>query len=200
MALIQDLPLVFLYPLLAGLLICVLSILSMLIGGFPLGDAVADVIDGTAPGDLLGWLNLGRVPFSIILILMTVSFGVTGMLITQVIPAMPVWIGVILAVPVAVVVTKLAGNGIARIMPQDATTAVSTLSLVGKVGRVSRGPLDSGAPGIVRVADEHGEFHNLAARPADAAAVIPERADIVVVAPNEKEKGVFFVMPFDTGA
>jgi len=100
----------YLYPLLAGLSLGVLQIVVYFAGSVSLGDSVADIIDGTSVGELFDWLNFGRVPFSILGMLLLTSFGATGMLLDGTIPALPAWTYAIVAAPVAVGVTKLVGK------------------------------------------------------------------------------------------
>lgn len=187
----------YLYPLAAGLLIGLLQIALFFVGHLPLSDAIEHAFEGTALSEAFDWLNLGRVPFAILLMLLLVTFGAIGIALSGLIPGLPAWSFAIVAVPGAVLATKGIGNAIASAIPRDETYAVTADEFVGLEGLVTLGPLDDGPAGSVTVRDRHGEVHTLRARPADQGTMIEQGARIVVVARDETHKGrVFFVMPF----
>jgi hypothetical protein len=188
---------IYLYPLAAGLLVGLLQIALFFVGHLPVSDAIEHAFEGTALGDAFDWLNLGRVPFSILLMLLLVTFGAIGIVLSGLLPMLPAWSLAIVAVPGAVLSTKAIGNAIARVIPHDETYAVTAEEFVGLEGTVTLGPLDDGLAGSVTVRDRHGEVHTLRARPVDRGAAIEKGARIVVVARDETHKGrVFLVMPF----
>ncbi|WP_442578467.1 OB-fold-containig protein [Mesorhizobium sp. ASY16-5R] len=191
-----DAPALYFYPLLAGLLLGVFQIVVFFAGSLSFGDSIADLLDGTSIGELFDWLNLGRVPISIIGMLLLVTFGAVGILLSDTLPLIPDWAYAFAAAPAAIGVTKVLGNGIARLIPQDESYAVSRGDLVGRTGVVTLGPLDDGHPGNVRVRDTHGDLHTIRARPADAGTVIEKGAEVVVVSGGDAPGRVFLVMPF----
>ncbi|MEQ1953086.1 OB-fold-containig protein [Mesorhizobium yinganensis] len=195
-----DAPALYLYPLLAGLLLGVVQIVVYFAGSVSLGDSLADLLDGTSVGELFDWLNLGRVPVSIIGMLLLVTFGAVGILLSDTLPLVPNWAYAFAAAPAAVGVTKLVGNGLARLIPQDESYAVNLGDLVGRRGVVTLGPLDDGHPGNVRVRDGHGELHTIRARPADQGTIIDKGAEVVVVSGGDGPGRVFLVMPFGAGS
>jgi membrane protein implicated in regulation of membrane protease activity len=191
-----DVPALYLYPLLAGLLLGVVQIVVFFAGSVSFGDSIADLLDGTSVGELFDWLNLGRVPLAILGMLLLVTFGAVGILLLGSLPLMPDWVYAFAAAPAAVGVTKLVGNGLARLIPQDESYAVKSGELVGHRGVVTLGPLDDGDPGNVRVRDRHGELHTIRARPVDAGTVIEKGTEVVVVSGGDPPGRVFLVMPF----
>jgi membrane protein implicated in regulation of membrane protease activity len=186
----------YLYPLLAGLCLGVLQIVVYFAGSVSLGDSVADMIDGTSIGELFDWLNFGRVPFSILGMLLLTTFGATGMLVDGTVPGLPAWAYLVVAVPASVTVTKLVGNGIAKVLPRDESYAVTREHMIGRRGVVTLGPLDDGVPGAIRVRDEHGDLHTIKARPADEGSVIQKGAEVVVVSAAPGSDRIFLVIPF----
>lgn len=190
-----NVPGLFLYPLLAGLFLGLLQIVVFFLGSASFGDTITDMLDGTTVGEMFDWLNLGKAPFSIISMLLLVSFGMAGMALMAIMPVMPAWAATFGAAPAAVAVTKLAGDGLARFMPKEETYAVASADLIGRTGVVTLGPLDDGPPGNVRVRDQHGELHTIRARPADAGTSIEKGAEVVVV--SQDKGSVFKVMRFD---
>lgn len=192
-------PALYLYPLLAGLLLGVVQIAVFFTGNLSFGDSIADLLDGTSVGELFDWLNIGKVPISIIGMLLLVTFGMVGVLLSGSLPLVPNWAYAAVAAPTALVVTKYVGNGIARLVPREESYAVKRSDLIGLRGVVTLGPLDDGDPGNVRVRDKHGELHVVRARPADPGSVIQKGEEVVVVAGGEPPTQVFLVMPFYAG-
>lgn len=196
----SDAPALYLYPLLAGLCLGVLQIVVFFAGSVSFGDALTDMLDGTDVGDLFDWLNIGRVPISILGMLLLVSFGAVGIALSGLLPFLPAWTYAFVAAPAAIGVTKFVGNGIASVLPRDESYAIVRNQLVGRRGVVTLGPLDDGPPGNVRVRDRHGELHTIRALPADPGTSITHGAQVVVVAEEEGRSGVFRVMPFSEEA
>lgn len=202
MADIFHAPALYLYPLLAGLLLGALQILMFFVGGH-FGEhgggghgAFEHFLDATHLGEVFDWLNFGRVPFAILVMLLLVTFGMVGIMLWQILPALPVWSFAFAAAPAAVGVTKIMGGWIAHLLPQDESYAVNRDNLIGRRGVVTLGPLDDGPPGQIRVRDQHGELHNLRAAPADAGMAIEKGVEVVVIARAEGEANVYLVMPF----
>lgn len=193
-----DAPALYLYPLLAGLFLGVVQIVVFFAGSVSFGDAITDLLDGTSLGDLFDWLNLGRVPIAILGMLLLVTFGAVGILLSDSLPLVPNWAYAVVAAPAAVGVTKLVGNGLARLIPQDESYAVNHGDLIGRRGVVTLGPLDDGRPGNVRVRDAHGELHTIRARPADTGTVIEKGVEVVVISGGDSRDRIFLVMPFST--
>lgn len=196
-------PALYLYPLLAGLLLGVLQIVLFFVGAAQLGHGtdggIADMFEGSHLGEVFDWLNVGRVPFSIFAMLLLVVFGAAGIALFQLLPGLPAWSYAIGAAPASVLVTKYVGGWIARVLPQDESYAVGPGQLIGRRGIVTLGPLDDGPPGSVRVRDEHGELHTIRARPADAGRQIEKGAEVVVVEAVPQPGRVYLVMPFEEG-
>lgn len=202
MAEILHAPALYLYPLLAGLLLGVLQIVLFFVGAGHFDHAggghgaFEHVLETLHLDEAFDWLNFGRVPFSILLLLLLVTFGMVGIMLWQIVPVLPVWSYAIGAVPASIAVTKITGGWIAYLLPRDESYAVNRDGLVGRRGVVTLGPLDDGPPGNVLVRDQHGELHTLRARPADAGRRIEKGAEIVVVEAASGQANVYLVMPF----
>lgn len=121
------------------------------------GDAVAGPFD-----KLLGWMSFGRVPLLVLLVLFLAGFAFTGLALNLIVrQLLGFWVPTLIAVIVAFVITvpmvRLLGAGVARLIPQDQTFAVSFESLVGRVATVVSGTARPGYPAQARVANEHGQ-------------------------------------------
>jgi hypothetical protein len=129
-------------------------VLMLMIGaveavGLGVGAAGVDAgpdLDGDA--DLLGWLGVGRIPLLMLIVVLLALFGMIGIAGQQ-----------------------IAARGLARIMPQDETTAVSLEELVGLRATVVVGTARQGSPARASVRDRHGLTHYVMAEPTDAQSV-----------------------------
>ncbi len=120
-----------------------------------------DVHDGLFD-KLLGWLSFGRVPALVLLVLFLASFALTGFALNLVVRQLfgfwvPPSIAAILAFLITLPVVRVAGAGVARLVPQDQTYAVSFDSLVGRVATVVNGTARVGYPAQAKVPNEHGQ-------------------------------------------
>ena len=111
---------------------------------------------------LLGWLHVGRVPFLVLVVLFLAGFAITGFALNMVTQRFfGFWTPTIVSVPAAFFATlpivRILGAGLARIIPQDQTYAVSFESLVGRVATIVGGTARRGYPAQARVPNEHGQ-------------------------------------------
>lgn len=111
---------------------------------------------------LLGWLHVGRVPALVLLILFLTGFAVTGFGLNMVAHHMlGVWVTPIVAVPLAffaaLPIVRILGAGLARLIPQDQTYAVSFDSLIGRIATIVNGTARRGYPAQAKVVNEHGQ-------------------------------------------
>jgi hypothetical protein len=149
-----------------------IELLTTLVGfsiGELVGSDVAVEADGhDALGGLFLWINAGRLPLLILLILAFGVFSIEGFLLQGIAhavgTAIPVSIATLAAIAGSIPVIRTTSRGIARIIPRDETYAVSDADFVGKIAMVSVGPLDQGLPGRVRLKDVFGNWHTVSAR------------------------------------
>jgi membrane protein implicated in regulation of membrane protease activity len=176
---------------LLGLLVIeVVSLLAGLSAGSILDKAIdldADA-DGEASGWLsgaLGWLNAGRVPVLVLLMLLLAGFAATGYLVQGIAGSLAAPLPVVIAAGVAIVaalpVARQGSRLVARLVPQDETYAVENADLVGRVAEVTLGPLDEGRPGRIKVLDAHGNWHFLPARAAPGTGPFATGAPVLLV-------------------
>jgi hypothetical protein len=158
-------------------------------GGLALGEGA----DGIGLGDanvetpsLLSWINVGRLPLLMLIVVFLFSFGMTGLIgqriVTAVLGVPAPWL---LAVPAALMValpfTRLFGRVLARIMPMDETSAVSRESLVGRVAVIVTGDARTGSAAQGRVRDAHGQAHYVMVEPDNAHDVFMEGGSVLIV-------------------
>jgi hypothetical protein len=156
-----------------------ISLLLMLLLGaveaLGLGGSALDLdLDGGVVADGLAWLNVGRLPLLIILIVFLTSFGLSGLLLQQGAlmlfgAPLPWFAAVPAAVAAGLPATRLLARGMARIMPRDETTAVEIDSLLGRRARIVIGTAMRGSPARAKVEDRFGQAHFVMVEPVDDA-------------------------------
>ena len=167
----------------------VIELLTTLVG-FSFGELVGkDVALESDSHNILGgaflWLNSGRLPLLILLVLALGVFSIEGFLLQGIAhvvgTTVPVSIAALVALAGSIPVIRTASRGIARIIPRDETYAVSDADFVGKVAVVAIGPLDQGLPGRVRLKDVFGNWHSVPARADASSAALPVGASVLLV-------------------
>lgn len=153
-----------------------------------------EAAEGLSPAALLSWINLGRVPFLILLILGLATFSLAGLILQGLAAALVAPLPALAAVPLAAAATlpalRFTTRTVARLIPRDESYAVTADDLIGATAEVTLGPLDQGLPGQVQARDRHGNVHFLRARAAPEAApmatgvrvLLVDRVDAVYVA------------------
>ena len=148
------------------LLIAIIEGLAMLVGG-SLSESLQDLLpdpDVHGPLDsVLDWLYIGRVPLLILLVLFLAGFAIIGFGLNMIaFRFVGAWVPMIISVPAAFIATlafvRIVGGGIARLIPQDQTFAVSFDSLIGRVGTIVNGTARPGYPAQAKVPNEHGQM------------------------------------------
>lgn len=165
-------------------------VLMLLIGGLKaagLGDLDTDSDLGDAASDgLLALLGLGRLPLLLWLALFLMIFGVIGYAGQQFWQALTgslasAWLAGPVAAAVALPLTGTGSRLLARIMPQDETTAVAVDSLVGRFATIQTGTARPGSPARARVTDVHGHPHYVMVEPDNADQILHEGEKILLV-------------------
>jgi hypothetical protein len=131
------------------------------------------------------WINAGRIPLLILIMLALGVFSIEGFLLQGIAHAIgttvPVSIAALAAFAGSIPVIRVTSRALARIIPRDETYAVSDTDFVGKVAEVSVGPLDQGLPGRVRLKDVFGNWHTVAARASTGSEALPVGASVLLV-------------------
>jgi hypothetical protein len=112
--------------------------------------------------NVLGWLHVGRVPVLVLVVLFLAGFALTGFGLNLVARQfLGTWLPPLISVPLACFATlpivRILGAGLARLIPQEQTYAVSFESLVGRAATIVNGTAKQGYPAQARVANEHGQ-------------------------------------------
>ncbi|WP_232630812.1 OB-fold-containig protein [Methylobacterium sp. Leaf118] len=156
----------------------------------------ADAQAGASPAALMSWINLGRVPFLILLILGLAAFALAGFVLqglaAALVAPLPAALAVLLAGAATVPALRVSTRAVARLIPRDESYVVSADDLIGVTAEVTLGPLDQGLPGQVRAVDRHGNTHFLRARAAPDAPAMESGARVLIV---DRAEAVYVAVP-----
>lgn len=154
------------------------------------GDAEAEADAGP-----LDWLNRGRVPLSVLLIVFLGLFSAAGFavqaLASALVGPLPVLGAAAVAAGAALITTGEASRLVGKILPREESYVAHADDLIGRVGVVTLGPLGGAHVGRARVTDSHGNVHFPLVRPASPGDAIPEGAEVTLVS---RQGGEFFVV------
>ena len=159
-------------------------------------DADADGLDAVGPSALsqfLGWLCFGRVPALIWLVGFLTIFGLTGLLMQRVLVGvgvglLPAWIAWAPALAAALPPTRLMGLGLSKLVPNDESSAVSSVSFIGRTATITLGVAKRGKPAQARLTDQHGQTHYVMLEPDLEGDEFPAGSDVILV---RKQGGQF---------
>jgi Inner membrane protein YqiJ, N-terminal/Inner membrane protein YqiJ, OB-fold len=136
-------------------------------------------------GGLFLWINAGRLPLLILIILALGVFSIAGFFLQGLAHgvgiSIPVAIAALAAAALSLPAIRVTSRSIARVIPRDETYAVDETDFIGHVAEVSVGPLDQGLPGRVRLKDVFGNWHSLVARASPDSMPLPVGASVLLV-------------------
>ena len=164
-------------------------VLMLMIGAAELAGLGSSLVpDADAPADpsLLQWLNLGRLPLLMLIVVFLLSFGLLGLMGQRLVAALfgqpaPWFLAAPLALAAALPATRSAGRLFARYLPTEETTAVDRDTLVGRMAVVVTGQAAAGSPAQARARDVHGQPHYIMVEPDTPEEVFAEGETVVLV-------------------
>ena len=113
---------------------------------------------------VLGWLYFKQIPFLVWLLLVLGNFGIIGLTFNYTL-SLPM----IITLPITLVLTllssRLLARGIAKIIPNNETSASSNLSFVGKLATITVGTASQGNPAEAVLHDEFNQKHYVMVEP-----------------------------------
>ena len=155
----------------------------------------AEAASSNLVGQALGWLNVGRVPFLVLLITFLAGFAVIGLgaqlFAATVVGLIPAMIAAPAAAFLALPVTRTASRLLGHIVPREETYAVSEAQFVGLVATVTLGPVEAGNPGKAKLTDPHGNVHFVRVRAANRGARFETGSEVLLV---KRDSSVFEVI------
>jgi hypothetical protein len=152
----------------------VLMLLLGVVEALGLGSSALDLdLDDIGPlGAGLDWLNVGRLPVLIVLVVFLATFGLAGLLIQfgallLAGDTLPWFAALPVTVLAAVPTTRWLSAGLAHVLPRDETTAVHIDTLLGRRARIVVGTAQRGNPARAKVEDIFGQPHFVMVEPVD---------------------------------
>ncbi len=114
-------------------------------------------------GTAWDWLNAGRVPLLVLVMIMLAAFGSLGYMIQGIahgaIGWLPASLAVLPALVVTIPVTRKVSLLVSKVVPRDETYVVEAGGLIGQTGIIVTGPLAADTIARVKVKDTHGNHH-----------------------------------------
>lgn len=183
----ENLPFGVAFALIVG--VALLEGLGLMLAHSPsnmLDDWLPDIDHDSGLDKVLGWLHLGRVPSLVLLLLFLIGYAVFGYSLQLVMRGLvghylPAWLAGLAAVPAGLATVRALGALVAHIVPRDESSAVSELSLLGRVAVVSAGLARQGLAAQARVRDEHGRTHFVLVEPDLADENFEEGSELLLV-------------------
>lgn len=172
--------------------------LSGFLFGADIGGLLGDLdlpdpgLDGAAGVDLgfvtsfLYWLNIGRVPIIILIVLFMAAFVIMGYLLQLLVLGfggflLPGYLASLAAVLLSVPLVRVSGRAFGRIIPRDESEAVSQTELVGSRAVIPLGIAKAGYPAQARVCDRFGTTHYMMVEPDNPVEELPSGVDLLLV-------------------
>lgn len=160
-------------------------------------DTDVDVSGAGVMGAITTLLGLGRVPFLIWLIVFLFLFAAIGLGIQNLAGnltggPLPGWLAAVLSAGATLPLTATLVRPLARILPQDETSAVGLDSLVGRRGTISTGRASRDNAARTKVYDRHGHAHYVMVEPHEDASEMHEGDEVLIV---RREGQLFYGTP-----
>ena len=118
----------------------------------------------------LDWLYIGRVPLLIWLIIFLTLYGLSGLILQSVLfqwtgQYITAWIMAPACLFLSMPLVRYSAMLIARILPQDETTAIYSDELIGRTATIILGVATLNSPAEAKVQDQHGLTHYILVEP-----------------------------------
>ncbi|WP_299200395.1 YqiJ family protein [uncultured Amphritea sp.] len=173
------------------------SILEALLPDLSVDVGAADIPDSGIISRILGWFYVGQVPFLVLLIIVLTYFGLAGLLVQSMFRTLTgqllySWLAIVPATLLTLPLTRVSAKGIARILPQDESEAVSSDSFIGRVALITTGTARVGSPAQAKVKDQHGQTHYLMVEPDKNQPDQPQGSQVLII---KQQQNTFIVIP-----
>jgi hypothetical protein len=119
---------------------------------------------------LLSWLRIGEVPAIMLLVIFLTAFGLIGLGIQSTANEvlgrlLPGALASVPAVLLGLVIVRIFGAILGKIIPKDETEAVSEKSFIGRIAVITLGSAKPGSPAEAKLRDKHGQTHYIMVEP-----------------------------------
>lgn len=119
---------------------------------------------------LLDWLFIGRVPLLVWLIIFLTLYSLSGFILQSILQTWTgsywsAWIMAPLCLVLSMPMIRYSAMLIAKILPQDETTAIYSEELIGRTALIILGEAKVNSPAQARVQDQFGQTHYVLVEP-----------------------------------
>ncbi|MBF0224463.1 MAG: YqiJ family protein [Desulfobacterales bacterium] len=158
-------------------------------------DTDIDGLDGFFP-DVLCWLNFGKVPFLVILVIFLFGFGLSGFILQNISLSfaghlLSGWIASIPSFGCSILLVKFGGSAIAKFVPKEETEAVSIESFIGKPAIIVTGTAKYGNPAQAKLKDTYGKTHYILVQPEKEGEIFETGTEVLIIMRN---KHIFYAI------
>lgn len=176
-----------------------ISLFSLFDDWFDLDGATS--IEGASGffSSLLGWLCLGRLPLLIWMVLALVSFAIAGyscnylsLIVTN--SLLPGWLATLLALLLVPFACHYIGAPLARVFPNQISSAISVDALSGHVATITIGKATQGNPAEAVVTDAFQQKHYVMVEPDASDQVFTAGTQVILL---EREGRKWTAMAYD---
>jgi hypothetical protein len=163
------------------------------------GDAQAPAGNHSFHMLALSWLGVGRVPLTLIVIVLLLTWGASGFVTNTLLRPHEGWQAARVSLPIALAVSMFITRGIVmfmgRFVPLNETYAVRRGELVGCIGEAMYGINEIFGLAVVR--DQRGDLHQVLCRVGAGVAPVEKGTKVKLVAYGAKDR-TFFVRQVET--
>ena len=130
------------------------------------------------------------VPVLMLIVIFLTSFGIVGLSIQAMIVNSfgGFWSQWLIAIPtlvIALYMLNLIGGWIAKILPKDETSSISSHELVGHIATITLGKATKGSPAEAKTQDQHGQTHYFMVEPNSEKVTFTQGQKVLIVAQND---------------
>lgn len=135
---------------------------------------------------LLGWLCLNRLPLLVWAVLFLTSFSIAGYSYNYVMLSnssieLPTFIASVFALTAAVLSTRWIGRPLAKVMPKNETSAVSSDSFSGLIAKITIGTAKQDSPAEAVLVDQFNQKHYVLVAPENSDDEFTQTEQVVLV-------------------
>ena len=145
---------------------------------------------------VFSWLNIGKVPVMVLLVIFLTCFGLIGLFVQAIahgslgmyMPALVVSVG---AFATSMPVVRTCSAGLSKVMPKDETTAISSDELIGRMAVITTGKAASKSPAQAKVKDAHDQQHYIMLEPDEDGHIFEQGEKLLLV---RREGHIFYAI------
>ena len=141
---------------------------------------------GTSLGHLLSWINVGRVPLMVLLIIFLTIFALLGYTLQAIFliiigHMLPELLAALVSLLLSLPLVRLLGKFLGKLMPNDETEAISEETFIGRVATITLGTAIKGRPARAKFQDNYGTTHLVMVEPESTEEVFNQGDKVILL-------------------